>query len=249
MPSHRGADPRDAEQFAESELSRLRAAVHDLSWLRTRGYGDSGALKLVGDRYRLKRRQRNAVARSACSDREREHRLQTLTTPHALAGKHLQVDVFNVLITLEGALGGAYLFIGRDRAVRDVDPVQGTYRIVQETDSALRALRTTLQELSVDGVTWHLDEHVSNVGRVKSKLQQLAPPSEMAWRISVERDVDAALQDTTDPVATSDSGILDASRSWIHLEGTVMSHHSISAKVRDLRPEGERSPLFGQVGP
>lgn len=249
MPSHRGADPRDAEQFAESELSRLRAAVHDLSWLRTRGYGDSGALKLVGDRYRLKRRQRNAVARSACSDREREHRLQTLTTPHALAGKHLQVDVFNVLITLEGALGGAYLFIGRDRAVRDVDPVQGTYRIVQETDSALRALRTTLQELSVDGVTWHLDEHVSNVGRVKSKLQQLAPPSEMSWRISVERDVDAALQDTTDPVATSDSGILDASGSWIHLEGTVMSHRSISAKVQDLRPDGERSSLFGLVGP
>lgn len=245
MPSHRGAHPRDSEQFAESELPRLRAAVHDLSWLRTREYGDAAARKLVGDRYRLKRRQRDAVARSACSDRARKRRLQALRTPKQLAGEHLQVDTFNVLISLEGALGGAYLFIGRDCAVRDVDPLQGTYLIVQETDSALHALRSTLQELAVEGVTWHLDEQVSNVGRLKSRLRDLAPHSGMTWRVIVERDVDAALQDTSDPVATSDSEVLDASGLWTHLERIVISHHSIPAEVQDLRPDGERSPLLG----
>lgn len=245
MPSHRGAHPRDAEQFAQSDLSRLRRAVHDLSWLRSRGYGDSAAQKLVGDRYRLKRRQRNAVARSACSDREKKHRLQALLSPEDLAGQHLEIDVFNVLITVEGALGGAYLFTGRDHAFRDVDPVRGTYRLVEETEPALRALRKTLLDLSVSGVTWHLDAQVSNVGRVKTRLQKKAPSAGMTWKINVEPDVDASLKGASGPVATSDSEIIDESVSWIHLEATVISHHSIPANVRDLRPNGERLSLFG----
>lgn len=250
MPSHRGAHPQDAEQFADSELPDLRAAVYDLSWLRTRGYGDSAALKLVGDQYRLKRRQRNAVARCACRDQEREHRLRALLSPPDLKGAHLDIDAFNVLIPVEGALGGAYLFVGRDRAIRDVNPVQGTYRIVEETTPALRAIQQTLQELAVSGVTWHLDEHVSNVGRVKAKLGQIAPGSERTWRITVEPNVDASLKQASGPVATSDSAILDASSSWIHLEATVISHQSIPAVVRDLRPQGEREPLSssGDVG-
>lgn len=242
MPSHRGAHPQDSEQFAASELPRLRAAVHDLSWLRTRGYG-SAALKLVGDRYRLKRRQRNALSRSACTDQEKERRREALVHPQDLAGQYLEIDAFNVLISVEGALGGAYLFVGRDQAIRDVNPLRGTYRVVQETGPALRALCQTLQELDVEGVTWHLDEQVSNVGRVKSKLQQVAPRSDMTWRVSVKRDVDEALKQARSPVATSDSAIVDASRAWIHLEETVISHQSIPAKVRDLRPNGERSSL------
>lgn len=248
MPSHRGAHPQDEKQFAESELSRLRSAVHDLSWLRSRGYGDSAALKLVGDRHRLKRRQRNAVARSACSDREREHRRQALLSPSGLAGRHVEVDAFNVLITVEGAMGGAYLFVGRDGAMRDVNPLQGSYRVVQETDPALRALLQTLQHLAVEGITWHLDAQVSNVGRVKARLQESAPRSEMRWEVTVERDVDARLQQASGPVVTSDSAILDASSSWFQLEAAVISHHSVSANVRDLRPDGERMPLSGSLG-
>lgn len=240
MASHRGAHPQDAIQFSSSELPRLREAVRDLSWLRSRGYGDASALKLVGDRYRLKRRQRNAIARCACSNQEREHRLQALVPPEKLAGCHLEIDAFNVLITVEGAIGGAYLFIGRDAAMRDVNPLQGNYRLVQETDPALRALRQTFHALGVDGVTWHLDAQVSNLGRLKSRLQKLSPSSGWAWRITVEQDVDAALKNTQQPVATSDSAIMDASAAWIPLESLVISHRSIPAIVRDLRPDGER---------
>ena len=175
MPSNRGAHPEDAEQFGSDQLDRLRGAVRDLSWLRSRGYSGPAVRKLVGDRYRLKRRQRNAVARSACSDAERKHRLHARLSPHAVVGETVHVDAFNALITIEAALGGAYLFVGRDTAYRDVDPLQGTYRVVRQTTPALELLATTLQSLAPETVIWHLDRSVSNLGRVKARLKEVIP--------------------------------------------------------------------------
>jgi hypothetical protein len=43
--------------------------------------------------------------------------------PGAVAGQDLVVDGFNVLITVEALLGGAFLFVGRDTAYRDVNPI------------------------------------------------------------------------------------------------------------------------------
>lgn len=246
MPANRGAHPEDAELFSRSEWSRLRAAVRDLSWLRSRGYGGSATTKLVGDRYRLKRRQRDAVARSACSDAERAHRLQSRVAPGAVAGQQLAIDTFNVLITVEAALGGAYLFAGRDTAFRDVNPLKGTYRIVRQTAPALDLLADALQALDLEGVTWHLDRSVSNVGRVKTKLQDRASsPSGVTWETSESDEVDAVLCASSAPVVTSDSTILDASESWFHLEAFVNAHAVSDANLVDLRPDGERSTLPG----
>lgn len=71
---HRGPHPTDAQLFSERALPALTSAVEDLSWLRTRGYGDASAVKLVGDRYRLRSRQRTAAKRCACSDSARRDR-------------------------------------------------------------------------------------------------------------------------------------------------------------------------------
>jgi len=245
MASHRGAHPEDDEQFSHSQLPVLRAAVQDLAWLRTRGYGDSSAIKIVGDRYRLKRRQRDAVARSACSDAERAHRLVRRRTPTTLSGCWVDVDGFNVLISVEGVLGGAYLFIGRDRAYRDVDPVQGTYRIVEETDAALRVIHTVVKDREVRGLTWWLDAHVSNVGRLRSRLADFGGTA-LGWEIRVREDVDSQLQESDRVVATSDSGILDHVDAWCSLEQAVTEHLSSPTNIRDLRPQTEQqSEAFG----
>lgn len=235
MSSHRGPHPKDDELFALSEVSILRAAVRDLSWLKTRGYGDNASLKLVGDRYRLRRRQRNAVARSSCSDStkaDREHRRRSL---HELEERWLEIDGFNVVITLEGGFGGAYSFIGRDGAYRDVDPVHGTYRVVEETPRAVQAVGKTLESTPVDGVVWRLDDHVSNVGRLKDTLEAYTPAS-LFWEVSVEENVDRVLVESGRPVATSDSEVLDEVETWCPLEREVFARIPIEPQVRDLRP-------------
>lgn len=245
MPSNRGAHPEDPEQFGSSEWSRLRAAVRDLSWLRSRGYGGSATRKLVGDRYNLKRRQRNAVARSSCSDAERAHRLAARLSPGEGRGRQVDVDAFNALITVEAALGGAYLFVGRDSAYRDVNPLQGTYRIVRQTDSAIEVLAETLRALDLGKVAWYLDRSVSNVGRVKARLRAAAPDAEGAWEFVERDDVDGALCESPHPVVTSDSAILDATDAWLPLEAFVHARHLPEPNLVDLRPDGERSALPG----
>lgn len=238
MPSNRGAHPEDDQQFASSQLPVLRSAVADLSWLRTRGYGDASALKMVGDRYRLKRRQRNVVARSACSDAERAHRLVRRRSASTLSGCWIDIDGFNVAISAEGLLGGAYLFVGRDRAYRDVNPVKGTYRIVEETLPALRAIQAAMQERKVVGVTWWLDAHVSNVGRLRSRIAQLDSGA-LTWKVRIDENVDDRLRKSERLVATSDSGILDHVGAWCSIEELLFSQMDGSTTVCDLQPPAD----------
>jgi hypothetical protein len=238
MASRRGSHPEDDSLFAPSEVPTLRAAVRDLSWLRTRGYGDDAATSLVGDRYRLHRRQRNAVARSACTDEEAAHRRVRCRRLEALAGTWVEVDGFNVLISLEGALGGAYLFVGRDGAYRDVNAARGTYRPVDDTTRAIEGVRAVAHRHALRGVRWRLDRHVSNVGRLKALLERAAPSSRLGWAICVHDAVDPVLRDRSVPVATSDSGILDADGPWCVLEAPVLRHLAADPNVRDLRPQG-----------
>ena len=112
---HRGAHPSDERLFAPENLDALRTAVSELSWLLGRGYQSKSALKLVGDRHNLRERQRLAVARAACSDEARAARLARETGASKVEGAELIVDGFNLIITLEAALGGGVLVMCRDR--------------------------------------------------------------------------------------------------------------------------------------
>ena len=103
--AHRGADPEDEVAFAPRHLERLRQAVSDLSWLLGRGYAETAALELVGNRFQLTARQRAAVRRCAASDEAVADRLARQISLEDI-GDRLLIDGFNVLITLERALGG-----------------------------------------------------------------------------------------------------------------------------------------------
>jgi hypothetical protein len=72
---HRGPHPQDELWFAADAEPILNRAVGDLSWLLSRDYAMTAALKLVGDRFQLTERQRIAVMRCSCSDADRQNRL------------------------------------------------------------------------------------------------------------------------------------------------------------------------------
>ena len=144
---HRGPHPADNQLFASQWVPVLRRAVGELSWLLTRGYPPSATLKLVSDRYALTERQRWAVGRAACPDELRARRATTLLPPGNLGGRPVAIDGFNLLITLETALGGGVVLRGRDGALRDLSSIHGTYRAVQETDRAIRLAASALQVL------------------------------------------------------------------------------------------------------
>lgn len=232
--SHRGPHPEDEQLFARDQLPALRAAVVDLSWLRTRGYGDNAALKLVGNRYRLARRQRDAVARSACSDRALALRRAAECAPRACAGEPFRIDGFNTLITLESALGGAFLFEGRDGCYRDIGGLRGTYRLVAETQPAIQLAGAVLDALGAGPVRWLLDGHVSNTGRLKAALMEAAQANGWSWHVEITEAVDAALIRAPQVVVTSDSEILDRAERWVNVTAAALRHMTHTARVRRL---------------
>ena len=233
-PSHRGADPRDLQAFSPSSLPALRAAAADYSWLLTRGYATDSALKLVGDRFSLIERQRQAVRRSACSDQARARRLERICGQTDLAGRELLIDGFNVVTTIEAALGGAVVLSCRDQTYRDIAGLHGTYRRVLETVPAISLLGTAISGLGAGRCRWLFDRPVSNSGRIRSLFVEYAQTSGMDWLAEVVDDPDPLLKTAPEIVATADSAVLDVCPRWFNLARWVIERHCPNAAVVDM---------------
>jgi hypothetical protein len=232
--SHRGPDPRDALAFGPSSQPSLRAAVSDLSWLLGRDYAPVSALKLVGDRWRLTERQRQAVRRASCADALQERRRAHQVAPAELAGQDLAIDGFNVLTTIESALGGGVVLLCRDQACRDIAGVHGSYRKVAETVPALELLAAALAEIGVRQCRWLFDRPVSNSGRIRDLVLQIATAESRHWTVALVNDPDPLLKESPEIVVTSDSEILDGCARWFNLARQVIETQCPDANVIDL---------------
>lgn len=231
---HRGADPRDSEAFCTSALPALREAVHELSWLLTRGYAVVSALKLVGDRWSLTERQRMAVRRAACGDHARATRLARMIGTEDLDGREIHVDGFNVVTTIETALGGGVILECRDGTFRDIAGVHGTYRKVAETMPSLTLIGETLEHLGAGPVRWLFDRPVSNSGRIGAVVRDAASMHGWDWSVELVNSPDLVLKASEAVVATADSAILDRCGAWLNLARMIIESRCPMARIVDL---------------
>ncbi len=229
--THRGPHPEDARLFAPETHGRLRQACGELCWLLSRGYATPSALKLVGDRHDLTARQRTAVARSACSDADLARRKSHQLPGGQLQGRPLWLDGYNVLTTVEAALAGGVILAARDGTYRDMASMHGSYRRVAETRPALKLIGQTTSALGVSEAYWLLDRPVSNSGRLKGIILELAAEEDWPWNVELVPDPDAILADSDQIVATADSAILDRCRAWFNLAREIVSRHIPDAVV------------------
>jgi hypothetical protein len=230
--THRGPHPDDAGLFAPTLWPQLQQATADLCWLLSRGYVTPSALKLVGDRYRLTARQRTAVARCACSEADLARRAahQVDARQMAAAGP-LWLDGYNVLTTVEAALAGGVLLAARDGTYRDMASMHGSYRKVAETRPALELIGREIAALGVSECLWYLDRPVSNSGRLKKLIEEVAAAAGWSWQVELAPDPDAILAEADPVVATADSVILDRCRAWFNLARSVIDRHVPEAVV------------------
>ena len=231
---HRGAHPQDAELFAPARNGDLRAATADLSWLLGRGYAPRSGVKLVGDRYGLSARQRTAVSRSACSDEALAGRLAREAPADRLAGRNVAIDGYNLLITIESALAGGLILGGRDGIYRDLASIHGSYRTMDETIPALELIGNCLTSLGLAAAEWTLDSPVSNSGRLRRRMLDLADKNGWKWSVELLHDPDRALIECRRTVVTSDSVILDGCSGWTNLARHIIQTHVLDAWVVDL---------------
>ncbi len=235
--THRGPHPEDESLFAPAALPPLAEATADLCWLLSRGYSGVGALKLVGDRYQLMARQRVAVARSSCSDQDLARRRAHQVGPEAIRGRPILLDGYNVLTTVEAALAGGVLLAARDGTYRDMASMHGSFRKVAETRPALELIGGVVAGLGVSDCVWYLDRPVSNSGRLKTTMAELAAERGWSWSIELVANPDAVLAQSPEIIATADSAILDRCRAWVNLARETVVRCVPEARVVVLCPE------------
>ncbi|GAG07465.1 unnamed protein product, partial [marine sediment metagenome] len=193
--------------------------------------------KLVGDRFSLTQRQRLAIMRSACSDQQLASRNQRCVAIENLARQPIAIDGYNALITIEAAMSGGLIFKGRDGCFRDLASVHGTYRRVTETIPAVQLIGEFLKEIGVAEALWLLDSPVSNSGRLKTLIGELAQKNEWNWEIRLSLSPDAELIKSDQITASTDSVILDACKRWTNLTTQIIKQKLPSATIIDLSPD------------
>jgi len=239
---HRGPHPEDHRLFAPDQWPALRTAVADLSLLLSRDYAMDSSLKLVGDHFQLDSRQRLAVMRASCSDQSLALRYAHAVPPEQLRGHVLHLDGYNVLTTIESALGHGIVIRGRDGCLRDMASLHGHYKRVAETQPALQLIGQTLADLAIARADFLLDAPVSNSGRLKTIMLQLAAQNHWPWTVTLVPDPDAILARSPHIIATADSVILDGARNpkgtppprLFNLTGLIVQRHVPQAALVDV---------------
>lgn len=220
---HRGKHPSDDKLFSASWMKIIAEAVEDLSHLYTRGYAERSAVELVGNRYKLTVRQRQAMMRIACGEQTIKSRKKLEVSYENLKGKHVAIDGYNLLIGLEATLSGSYVFLCRDGCYRDIASVHGTYKTVEETIPALMIVGEELKAAEVASVHWYLDAPVSNSGRLAGLMRQVAADNGFDWEVDLVNNPDRTLMQLTDVVVISaDSWVIDESEAWMNFMGYWM---------------------------
>jgi hypothetical protein len=219
--ARRGYYPEDERFFAGRGLETLWRSAEELYFLQDRGYQAKSASTFIGNHHLLSERQRVALTRIVATRRDVEARLARRKQPDTIAGETVHIDGFNEIITLEVAQSGSPVFRCMDGAYRDLAGLRGTYRLIDKTDTAIRLLFSALRKLGAGRAVFWLDEPVSNSGRLKTRIAEIAEEERFDVGIELTGRVDEALCKLQN-VVTSDSVILDRSKSWLNLSEEIV---------------------------
>lgn len=195
-------------------------------------------MELVGNRHNLTGRQRLAVSRCACSRAAADLRRRLQVAPAEVRGRELWLDGYNVLTLLESALAGGVVLLGGDGCCRDLAGIHRRYRKVNETAPGLQLIGETVAAWGVTCCRWWLDQPVSNSGRLKTFIGEIAAAA--GWNMPVELafNPDRILWESGQIIATSDSVVLDRCQRWVNLAREIISERIPQARLVDLSAAG-----------
>lgn len=222
--SKRGYEPGDRRFFSPESMNLLKKVQSELQWLLDHDYPMDSSLNFVGNRYRLSQRQRIAIKRSSAKSEKYGIRQEKMLTVSNLKEGKIHIDGFNLIIPLEVGLSGSLLISGRDKVIRDLAGLRGTYRIIDKTEKALDLIGNTFIAYQVPHAVFYLDAPVSNSGRLKQLILEKA----RGWNITTEvillPNVDKVIGDK-ERIVTGDSVLLDSCISWFNLSREIIENY------------------------
>jgi hypothetical protein len=190
-------------------MKKFLLSLDDFRYLREKGYPEKASLKLVGDKHRLSRVERNTLFRGVIPGDVAAGRRQKLLPPEALRGQGLGIDWYNVLITVESFLRGFPLFISDDGITRDSSATHGSFRRTAITDRALDSILGALGSLCLGRVDAFLDSPIAFSGLMAEEARTRLSSLSIPFLVALEHTADYPLKSYSGIVASSDSVILD----------------------------------------
>ncbi|WP_414847268.1 DUF434 domain-containing protein [Chryseobacterium sp. IT-36CA2] len=229
---NRGKNTGDDTLFgSEKQISKLKLAVEDMHYLLSREYPEKAASDLVGNRYRLKTRQIQALRGASASAVQLHHRQLKQLEATDLRGKTVYLDGFNVLILLESLLSEAYIFEGMDGCIRDLSGVHGTYKRVNQTLRAVELVAFFYQKNQIHKLVWIFDKPVSNSGRIKQIILEFAEQHQLNWQADLQYNPDKFLAESSALIVSSDAWILDHCKEWFNLIGYLITEENLTMNL------------------
>jgi hypothetical protein len=187
--------------------SKLRKAVHDLRYLLDQGYPRESAVNFVANHYRLPLGERHLLARCVFSRREIAVHKSKVISSKKVNGKHLGVDGYNTLITLESILTCKQVVRCDDGHIRDLRAIFGKYKLSQATDRALAELLEILRRARPRDVVVLFDKQVSRSGELAGATRRGLKKFGLKGNSRATSGVDFKLR-AFDVVASSDRAII-----------------------------------------
>ena len=179
-------------------------------------------------------RQRLALARTVSPEEEIVSRKNREV--NSIEGETICIDGFNVIIGLEIAYSESMLFRCMDGTIRDLAGLRGTYRLIPETDLAIKALLKTLELSKVGKAVIYLDKPVSNSGRLKQKIYEYAEDIDTEIEVIIIDAVDYELKHKP-LIASGDAIILNECDKWFNLVKRVIEENIGDYGYIDICPE------------
>lgn len=225
---NRGKEGRDDFLFGHAKMiHKMREAIVDVNYLLSRGFSEKSSIQLVGNRYKLNNRQQKAVRGMSASNIQINQRMNTQKSIKDLENEVVALDGFNVLIIIESLLSNAYVFKGLDGCYRDLSGIHGTYKKVRQTEKGIELIADIFTKAKVKNVIWVFDKPVSNSGRMKCFLEQIALENNYSWDIILENNPDKWLMQNSFINVSSDALILDNSKCWFNLIEEIIGQNNL----------------------
>lgn len=197
----------------------LKEPIYDLRFLLDRGYNKDSAIRVVADKYRLTKKERNFLLRAIFSKKEAEEHRKKLTK--SVKARDLVVDGYNVLITVESFLKNKELFLSDDGFVRDVSATFGKYRISRTTPKAAEKILSALKAHRPRSVTFIFDSQVSFSGELCKMFRERMSEIGIKGDASTAENADYAIIEANKIVSTSDRAIIKKAERVLDLAGEV----------------------------
>lgn len=226
----RGYVPTDERDFSDKMLPMLKRALSDIHEFLDRGYEVKKVSTFVGNHYQLSERQRLALARAATeTEKIRMRRQKQKTVPDGT----VYIDGLNLMITLESAVCGTTVYRCMDGTVRDLAAMRGTYRIIDSTHTAAALVMDKLESVGAESVKFFLDAPVSNTGRLKTLLLEMAEGHTFTTECELVPNADVVLYGLPN-VVTSDAIILNECESWLNFAAEIIDESLHDTRVLDF---------------